>query len=87
MLFLDVKRRVMHHFPLVYLYLSLVFTMYATSETVSTQSGYLYFGNSAFGAEQMASIPSYSTGSPITPASPNILDKKMYLLLPRFRKR
>ena len=37
---------------------------------------YLYFGNSAFGAEQMASIPSYSTGSPITPASPNILDKK-----------
>lgn len=85
--FLSIECRAVQHFPLVYPYLTLVFTMYATSETISTQSGYLYFGNSAFGAEQMASIPSYSTGSPITPASPNILDKKMYLLLPRFRKR
>lgn len=66
----------MHHFRLSIFISPLFFTTYATSETVSTQSGYLYFGNSAFGAEQMASIPSYSTGSPITPASPNILDKK-----------
>ena len=35
--------------------------MYATSETVSTQSGYLYFGNSAFGAEQWRRSPHIAT--------------------------